>query len=87
MQQLIGQFGLQPLPKEELERITVPTTLVWGRHNLVTRLGVAEATSARYGWPLHVIDGAADDAAIEQPEAFVKTLRSIFAAAPGAAAQ
>ena len=27
-----------------------------GRHDLATPLSVAEAASARYGWPLHVIE-------------------------------
>ena len=56
--------------------IAVPTTLIWGRHDLATRLSIAEAASARYGWPLHVIENAADDPPIEQPEAFVRALRA-----------
>jgi hypothetical protein len=40
------------------------------------RLSVAEAASARYGWPLHVIENARDDPAIEQPEAFLEALRA-----------
>lgn len=43
------------------------------------RLEVAEAASSRYGWPLHVIENARDDPAIEQPEAFLKALRSALA--------
>ena len=39
------------------------------------RLRVAQAANARYGWPLHVIDGAADDPAAEQPAAFLAALR------------
>ena len=58
----------------DLARIAVPTTLIWGRHDLATRLAVAEAASERYGWPLHVVEGAADDPAVEQPEAFVRAL-------------
>jgi pimeloyl-ACP methyl ester carboxylesterase len=40
---------------------------------------VAEAASARYGWPLHVIEDAADDPPIEQPEAFLRALRAALA--------
>ena len=40
---------------------------VWGRHDRATPLAVAEAARDRHGWPLHVIDGAADDPPIEQP--------------------
>ena len=32
--------------------------------------------SARYGWPLHVIDNAGDDPPFEQPEAFLRTLHT-----------
>jgi pimeloyl-ACP methyl ester carboxylesterase len=73
---LMGEFGFPPIEPSELERITVPTTLIWGRHDLATALEKAEAVSATYGWPLHVIEGAADDPPLEQPEAFLEVLRS-----------
>jgi hypothetical protein len=41
----------------------------------VIRLPFAEAASSRYGWPLHVIENAGDDAPIERPEEFVDALR------------
>jgi pimeloyl-ACP methyl ester carboxylesterase len=62
----------------ELERIAVPTALIWGRHDLATPLHVAEAASKRYGWPLRVIDGAADDPPIEQPQAFLIAFNAVF---------
>ncbi len=80
-QALMQTFGLPPIPADELARIAVPTALVWGRHDLATPLEVAEATSREHGWLLHVIDGAADDPAIEQPAAFVRVLRGIVEAA------
>ena len=55
------------IPPRDLDRIAVPTTLIWGRHDVGMRLNVAEAASLRYGWPLHVIENARDDPAIEQP--------------------
>ena len=64
------------IPPHDLARIAVPTTLIWGRHDRGVRLSVAEAASARYGWPLHVIEDARDDPAIEQPEAFLEALRT-----------
>jgi pimeloyl-ACP methyl ester carboxylesterase len=73
---LMGEFGLPPIPASDLARIAPPTTLIWGRHDLATPLAVAEVASARYGWPLHVIEDAADDPPIEQPDAFVKVLRA-----------
>jgi pimeloyl-ACP methyl ester carboxylesterase len=49
--------------------------LIWGRHDLQTRLSVAENASARYGWELHVIEGARDDPFFEQPAAALRALR------------
>jgi pimeloyl-ACP methyl ester carboxylesterase len=60
----------------DLARITVPTTLIWGRHDRGVRLNVAEVASERYGWPLRVIEDARDDPAIEQPQAFLQALRT-----------
>jgi pimeloyl-ACP methyl ester carboxylesterase len=78
---MMEQFGFPPIAPAELARITVPTTLIWGRHDLATALEAAESASARYGWPLYVIEGAGDDPAIEQPEAFVRALRAAGAGA------
>ena len=75
---LMSQFGLPAIPPADLARIAVPTTLIWGRHDPVMRLRVAEAASNRYGWPLHVIENAADDPPMEQPEAFLNALRTVF---------
>jgi pimeloyl-ACP methyl ester carboxylesterase len=72
---LMTHFGMPAIPPAELERITVPTSLIWGRHDLATQLPVAEAASVRHGWPLQVIENAADDPPIEQPEAFLEALR------------
>ena len=43
---------------------------------IVVRLRTAEAASARYGWALHVIENAGDDPPLEQPQAFLRALRS-----------
>ena len=71
-------FGAE-MNLDVLGRITVPTALVWGRHDLATPLSVAEDASARYGWPLHVVEGAADDPAIEQPAALLQVLGEVLA--------
>jgi pimeloyl-ACP methyl ester carboxylesterase len=78
---MMEQFGFPAIAPAELARITVPTTLIWGRHDLATPLEAAESASARYGWPLYVIEGAGVDPAIEQPEAFVRALRAAGAVA------
>ena len=71
---LMEQFAMPQIPPADLERIRVPTILVWGRHDLATPVSIAEAASARYGWPIHVIEHANDDPSMDQPEAFVRTL-------------
>ena len=73
MRTLMRQLAA-PIPERELDRIAVPTSLIWGRHDLGVPLNVAEAASARHGWPLHVIENARDDPAIEQPAAFLEAL-------------
>jgi pimeloyl-ACP methyl ester carboxylesterase len=72
---LIELFGMPAIPAEILGRIAAPTTLIWGRHDLATPVRIAEAASVRHGWPLHVIEDAADDPTIDQPEAFLHALR------------
>jgi pimeloyl-ACP methyl ester carboxylesterase len=75
MRSLMRQLA-SAIPPRDLDRIAVPTTLIWGRHDLGVRLDVAEAASARYGWPLFVIENARDDPAIEQPQAFLRALHA-----------
>jgi pimeloyl-ACP methyl ester carboxylesterase len=72
---LLRELGTKPIPPQELARITVSTSLIWGRQDRVMRLRIAEAASARYGWPLHVIEDAGHFS-IEQPEAFRAALRA-----------
>jgi pimeloyl-ACP methyl ester carboxylesterase len=84
LRSLMSDFGLRPIPAADLAQITTPTSLIWGRQDLQTPLRVAEAASAKYGWPLHVIDGARDDPFFEQPAAALRALRAeLPAAAPG----
>jgi pimeloyl-ACP methyl ester carboxylesterase len=72
---LMEQFGIPAIPPAALAGIAVPTTLIWGRHDRATPLSAAEQACARYRWDLHVIDGAADDPTLDQPEAFLSALR------------
>jgi pimeloyl-ACP methyl ester carboxylesterase len=71
---MMRELAVPTIPPAELERLGVPTTLIWGRQDPVNRLRVAEAASERYDWPLHVIEEAGDDAPIEQPEQFLRAL-------------
>jgi pimeloyl-ACP methyl ester carboxylesterase len=77
---LMEQFGVPAIPSSSLERIAVPTTLIWGRHDRATPLSVAEKASARFGWPLHVIEDCNDDPPVEQPEALLRSLRDALGA-------
>lgn len=72
---LMLRVGIPRIPSEDLARIAVPTTLIWGRHDRAIKLEVAREASDRYGWPLHVIDDARDDPKLERPEAFLSALR------------
>jgi pimeloyl-ACP methyl ester carboxylesterase len=74
MHALMQEFGFPAIAPEVLERVGVPTTLIWGRNDLATDLSVATATSSRYGWPLEIIDDAADDPSMDQPERFLEAL-------------
>jgi pimeloyl-ACP methyl ester carboxylesterase len=87
LRSLMSEFGLRPIPAADLAQITAPTSLIWGRHDLQTPLRVAEAASARYGWPLHVIDGARDDPFFEQPAAALRALHAELSAATEQEAQ
>jgi pimeloyl-ACP methyl ester carboxylesterase len=73
---IMRRLALPVIPPADLARIAVPTALIWGRHDPAMRLRIAEAASARYGWPLHVIEDAGDDPPIEQPEAFLAALHA-----------
>src|SRR5919199_239614 len=76
---LMGKLGTPVIPSEDLERIAVPTSLIWGRENLGVRVRIAETASARHGWPLYVIEDAGDDPALERPDAFLDALRQALA--------
>ena len=71
---LMASFALRAIGADDLARIAVPTSLIWGRHDAQTPLRVAEAASARYGWPLHVVDDCGDDPFVERPDAALAAL-------------
>ena len=57
--------------------ITTPTSLLWGRHDRMCPLTVAEHAAAAFEWPLHVIEDAGHVPHIEQPDVFIGTLAAI----------
>jgi pimeloyl-ACP methyl ester carboxylesterase len=74
---MMATFGIPEISETALAAISVPTDLIWGRHDMATPLSAAESASRAFGWPLHVVEDAADDPALEQPEAFVGVLRVV----------
>jgi pimeloyl-ACP methyl ester carboxylesterase len=77
MRQLIKACTKQ-IPDADLRQIDVPTALVWGRADRMVRLQIAALASARFGWPLQVIEDAGHVPMVEQPESFVRALRAAF---------
>jgi pimeloyl-ACP methyl ester carboxylesterase len=71
---LMEHFGAPAISASGLARITVPTTLIWGSHDRATPLAVAMEASARFGWPLHVIENCNDDPPVERPDALLHAL-------------
>lgn len=71
---LLRELGLRQVPPEDLARIDLPVTLIWGRQDRLMPLADAQEASARYGWPLDVIDDAGHFLGADQPEAFLRAL-------------
>lgn len=77
MRQLI-RAGTKQVPDNELASITIPTALLWGRHDRMAPLRLAEAAHKRFGWPLHIIENAGHVPFIEQPDAYLDTLAAVI---------
>jgi pimeloyl-ACP methyl ester carboxylesterase len=75
MRQLV-KAGSKQISDDQLRGISVPTALIWGRLDRMTPLRIAELATAKFGWPLHVIDDAGHVPHIEQPEAFMGAVRA-----------
>jgi pimeloyl-ACP methyl ester carboxylesterase len=76
MGRLIGP-ATKPIPDETLAAITTPTTLLWGRHDRMVPLHIAQHAAAAFGWPLQIVEGAAHVPHLEQPEAFIAALSDL----------
>lgn len=77
---MLRRVGMRRIPDADLELIHTPVTLIWGRHDLAMKLAIAESASARFGWPLRVLDDCGHAASMDQPDAFVAALRTAMAA-------
>jgi 2-hydroxymuconate-semialdehyde hydrolase len=76
MRRLIGTATKQ-IPDNELRRIKAPTTLLWGRHDRMVPLRLAENASEVLQWPLHIVEAAGHAPHIEAPTAFLTALSAI----------
>jgi pimeloyl-ACP methyl ester carboxylesterase len=76
MRRLIGTETKQ-IPDDQLRRIKTPTTLLWGRHDRMVPLQLAERASGTLRWPLHVVDGSGHVPHLEAPGPFLATLATI----------
>jgi pimeloyl-ACP methyl ester carboxylesterase len=75
MRQLI-KVGAKQIPDADLQGIDPPVALLWGKRDRMAPLRIAELASAKFGWPLHVVDDAGHVPHIEQPEAFLHALQA-----------
>jgi 2-hydroxymuconate-semialdehyde hydrolase len=66
------------IDRAELSRIDVPVSLLWGRHDRMVPLAIAEAAASGFGWPLRVVDEAAHAPHIETPDRFVAALAALL---------
>ena len=73
---LMREVGFRQIRREDLARIRVPTTLIWGKHDRIALLRTAELASVRYGWSLQVIEDAGHLSPAERPETFGEALRT-----------
>jgi pimeloyl-ACP methyl ester carboxylesterase len=77
MRQLV-KAGIKAIPEAELRGIDIPAALLWGRHDRMVPLPVAEELHTKLGWPLHVIEDAGHVPHIEQPDAFLNALGTVI---------
>lgn len=71
-------IGTKRIPDDDLSRISCPVHLVWGRQDRMVPIKTAETARDRHSWPLHIVADAAHAPHLEQPEAFLDTVRAIL---------
>lgn len=74
LQWLMKTLGIPKIADDDLGKIDVPTSLIWGRHDKANKLKIAKTASRNFGWPLYVIDKTRDDPKLERPDAFIHEL-------------
>jgi pimeloyl-ACP methyl ester carboxylesterase len=80
--QLLRRINMPRIPPDQLRKIRVPVALIWSRKDRITRFGIAEEASARFGWPLYPIDDCGHFLIGERPDAFLEALEAAMGASP-----
>jgi pimeloyl-ACP methyl ester carboxylesterase len=75
---LLRTLGTKRISDEELQEISVPVALIWGRQDRVMKFKIAERASKKFGWPLYPIENAGHIPVVEQPALFGAALREIL---------
>jgi pimeloyl-ACP methyl ester carboxylesterase len=75
---LLRKIGTKPIPVDDLRKIKMPVAMIWGRHDRVMPLKYAERATAKFDWPLHVIEDAGHIPMAEQPAQFGAALRAVL---------
>lgn len=76
---LLRTIGARRIPPRELQRISVPVALIWGRDDRVNRFRIAERVAAELGWPLLPIEDCGHIPQGERPDAFLRALGQALA--------
>jgi pimeloyl-ACP methyl ester carboxylesterase len=66
--QLLRTIGVRRISPEKLREAAAPVSLIWGTDDRLMRFTIAERAAARYGWPLHRIEGCGHGPHIERPD-------------------
>jgi 2-hydroxymuconate-semialdehyde hydrolase len=77
MRDLIA-VGTKRIRDAELRQIAAPLALLWGRHDRMVPIAVAEEANGTLRVPLHVIEAAAHVPHMEQPDAFLRVLDGLI---------
>lgn len=75
---LLRTLGTKRISDQELQEISVPVVLIWGRQDRVMKFKIAERASKKFGWPLYPIENAGHIPVVEQPALFGAALREIL---------
>jgi pimeloyl-ACP methyl ester carboxylesterase len=73
---LVRTIGSRRIPIDQLTRIGVPVSLVWGTEDRLIRFRIAQRASSTFGWPLFPIR-CGHGPQIEEPDKLSEVIRGI----------